>query len=86
MELRRRAFGLAFGVMLGLIVLISTWWLILARSEAYIFSKISTFFFGFSLTVPGSFVGFFWGFVYGFGVGFLFAWFYNSFCRMIYER
>jgi len=86
MKLRRRALGLSLGVIFGLTVLIGTWWLMLARSDAIIFSKLSTFFFGYSLTVLGSFIGLFWGFVYGFGIGFLLAWFYNSFCSMIYGR
>ena len=85
MELRRRAFGLALGLIFGLTILITSWWLMLARSEAFIYARISTFFFGYSLTVLGSFIGFFWGFVYGFGIGFLLAWLYNSFCRLIYE-
>jgi hypothetical protein len=86
MELRRRALGLSLGVIFGFMVLFGTWWLMLARSDAYIFSRLSTFFLGYSVTVAGSFIGLFWGFVYGFGIGFLLAWFYNTFCRMIYER
>jgi len=86
MELRRRALGLSLGIMFGLTVLLGTWWLMLARSDAYIFSRLATFFIGYSVSVPGSFIGFFWGFVYGFGIGFLLAWFYNAFCRIIYER
>ena len=85
MELRRRALGLSLGIIFGITVLLGTWWLLLARSDAYIFSRLGTFFIGYSVSVIGSFVGLFWGFVYGFGIGFLLAWFYNSFCRMIYE-
>ncbi|RPI74254.1 MAG: hypothetical protein EHM47_04140 [Ignavibacteriales bacterium] len=86
MELGRRAFGLAFGLMFGLIILFGTWWLALARSDAYIFSRLATFFPGYSVTAIGSLIGFFWGFIYGFGIGFVLAWFYNAFCRWIYDR
>lgn len=86
MELGRRAFGLSLGVMFGFTILFGTWWLMVAGSDAYIFSWLAIFFIGYSVTIAGSFIGLFWGFVYGFGIGFFIAWLNNTFCRMIYER
>ena len=86
MDLRRRAFGLALGTMLGLSVFTGTCWLLIIDSQGNFFSKLSSFFFGYSFTWLGAFVGLFWGFVYGFLFGVLLAWIYNIYSRIIYIR
>ena len=85
MDLRRRAFGLALGTMLGLSVLIGTWWLLIIDSQDDFFSKVPSFFWGYSFTWFGAFVGFFWGFIYGFFFGVFLAWLYNIYSRLIYN-
>jgi hypothetical protein len=86
MDLKRRAFGLALGTLLGLSVFIGTCWLLIIDSQGDFFSKFSSFFFGYSITWLGAFIGFLWGFVYGFFFGGLLAWLYNIFSRVIYSN
>ena len=43
MDLRRRAFGLAFGIILGGLFLIGNFWLLLIDSQGDFFSKFSSF-------------------------------------------
>lgn len=86
MDLRRRAFGLALGTMLGLSFLIGNFWLLIIDSQGDFFSKFSSFFFGYSFTLMGAFVGFFWAFVYGFFFGVFLAWLYNIISVKIYRN
>jgi hypothetical protein len=85
MDLRRRAFGLALGLMFGLLILFANLWLLLIDSHGDFFSKFSSFFYGYSFSWLGAVVGFFWGFVYGFFFGVALAWIYNIFSRLIYK-
>jgi len=86
LDLRRRAFGLALGTMLGLSFLLGNFWLLIIDSQGDFFSKFSSFFFGYSFTWMGAFVGFFWAFVYGFFFGVFLAWLYNIISVKIYRN
>jgi hypothetical protein len=86
LDLRRRAFGLALGTMLGLSFLLGNFWLLIIDSKGDFFSKFSSFFFGYSFTWMGAFVGFFWAFVYGFFFGVFLAWLYNIISVKIYRN
>ena len=86
MDLRRRAFGLALGLMFGILILFANLWLLLIDSQGDFFSKFSSFFYGYSFSWLGAVVGFFWGFVYGFFFGVALAWIYNIFSRLIYKN
>ena len=77
MELRKRSLGFAIGLMWGLCVMLSTWWLLYWCSPGEIISKLGGFYFGYTYSFVGGIIGFFWGFVDGFICGFLIAWFYN---------
>jgi len=77
MEIRKRAMGISIGLVWGIAILLGTWWMLIFDARGQIFSKISTFYLGYSLSWGGSFIGFLWGFVYGFIAGFLIAWIYN---------
>ena len=77
MELRKRALGLSLGIVWGLAIMFGTWFMIIVDAGGEIFSKISTFYIGYSLSWVGGFIGFIWGFLYGFISGFLIAWIYN---------
>ncbi|MDP2363594.1 MAG: hypothetical protein Q8M94_07475 [Ignavibacteria bacterium] len=70
MDLKKRAFGLALGTMLGLFFLIGIWWFIIFDSQGGLFSELPAFF---------------WGYVYGFFFGVFLAWLYNLFGRIIYR-
>ncbi|MCJ7553467.1 MAG: bacteriophage holin [Ignavibacteriaceae bacterium] len=77
MELRKRALGIALGLVWGLAIMLATWFLLLRNASGELISKLSTFYFGYSYSWGGAFVGFLWGFVDGFIAGFLIAWIYN---------
>ena len=77
MELRKRALGISLGLVWGLAILFSTWWLLLVGAKGDVFTKISSFYIGYSFSWGGSFIGFLWSFIYGFIAGFLIAWIYN---------
>ena len=85
MALRKRAFGLSFGLVWGLGIMLSTWWLLIQGSRGEILSKLDTIYLGYSYSWGGSFIGFIWGFVDGFIAGVLIAWFYDVFSKMIYK-
>jgi len=85
MELRKRAFGLAVGLFWGLAILLGTWWILIIGAKGGLFSKISVFYIGYSVSWLGGVIGFLWSFVYGFIAGTLIAWFYDFFCKMLYK-
>lgn len=85
MEIRKRAFGMAVGLVWGLVVLLGTWWLLLWGAQGGVFSKISNFCLGYTFSWGGAIIGFLWSFVYGFIGGVLIAWFYEIFSKMLYK-
>jgi len=85
MELKKRAFGIALGLFWGLAILLGTWWMLIVGAQGQIFSKISVFYYGYSVSFIGGLVGFVWSFVFGFIGGVIFAWLYNLFVKKIYK-
>jgi len=85
MELRKRALGMALGIIWGLAILLGTWWLLLWDSPGEIFSKLASFYIGYSYSWGGAVIGLIWGFVYGFIAGVLIAWLYGVFCKIFYK-
>jgi hypothetical protein len=77
MELGKRAFGTAFGVVWGLIILLGTWYIWIAGVKGEMISKLSTFYYGYSTSFIGGIVGLLYGFVTAFIAGFIIAWIYN---------
>ena len=77
MELRKRNLGFALGLVWGLAVMLGTWWLVLMGKPGETLSKLSVFYFGYSVSFVGGIIGFIWGFIDGFITGVLIAWFYN---------
>jgi hypothetical protein len=78
MELKIKYFGITCGVLCGLIIFTSTWWLI-ARG---LFINETTFlghFYPYYTVSPlGSIIGLAYGAADGFFLGVIFAWFYNT--------
>ncbi|GEM_PF-1834477 len=78
-KLSPRAFGLAFGILWGLTVLMmglaGTYW----GYGAGFTNLFATLYPGFTLGVQGSIIGSLWGLVDGFIFGVLLAWLYNRF-------
>ena len=85
MELRKRALGMAMGLLLGLAMMLGTWWLIIFDSPGAVISSAEGFFYGYTYSWGGGLIGFFWGFVWGFIGGVLIAWFYDLFCKLLYK-
>lgn len=81
MKLDGRALGLAVGLLWGGGVLVATLWVLVAGGDGRHLALLGRFYFGYSVTVVGAFVGLVWGFVDGFIGGWLTAWLYNRFAR-----
>ena len=77
MELRKRALGIAFGLVWGLAVMLGTWWLLYMGSPGGTIAKLGAIYIGYTYSFVGGIVGFIWGFVDGFICGFLVACIYN---------
>jgi hypothetical protein len=77
MELRKRALGIAFGLVWGLIIMLGTWLLVIMGARGEMMSKLSSFYFGYSTSFIGGIIGMLYGFVTGFIAGFLIAMIYN---------
>lgn len=86
MTLRKRAFGLAIGIVMGLTIMLLTWILLLRNSPGEIMSKLNSVFIGYSYSWGGGIIGFIWGVVIGFILGILIAWFYDIFYKMLYKE
>ncbi|WP_337872707.1 hypothetical protein [Ignavibacterium sp.] len=86
MTLRKRAFGLSIGVVMGLSVMLLTWILLLRNSPGEIMSKLNSVFLGYSYSWGGGVIGFIWGLIFGFILGVLIVWLYDFFCKMLYKE
>lgn len=86
MELRLRAFGLSLGMVLGLAMLLMTWFFVSQGLSDEYFSKLQVLFIGYSISWGGGLIGFIWGFILGFIGGVLIAWLYNKFSKMLYKN
>jgi hypothetical protein len=85
MEIRKRALGLAMGLLLGLAMMLGTWWLLFFDAPGGVISSAQGFFIGYTYSFVGGLIGFFWGFVWGFIAGVLIAWLYNLFSKILYK-
>jgi hypothetical protein len=86
MELRKRALGVAVGLVWGLSVMVVTWWLLIRGTPGEFISKLSSIYLGYSYTWGGAVIGFLWGFIDGFIGGFLIAWIYNLVNKFISQK
>lgn len=72
--MHKLAFGVAVGGMIALVVLITTVFHAVVRpAAAPNIGLLAQYFYGYTVTVPGAFVGSFWGFVSGFVTGWFVA-------------
>jgi hypothetical protein len=86
MELRKRSFGLAVGLVCGLAMMLGTWFLLLRGQHGGVISSAAGLFYGYTYSFGGGIIGFIWGFIYGFIGGGLIAWFNDLFSKMIYKK
>ena len=72
--------GLVFGLVAGLVIFVATIWLVIKGGEVVgpHLGLLREFFFGYSVTLGGSFVGMTYGFVTGYIAGWVTAWAYNG--------
>ena len=84
MKLRKRALGMALGIVWGLSVFVVTIWAV-AAGQGQTLSKLGGYYLGYDVSFVGAFVGLVWGFLDGFIGGVLIAWFYDVFCKVFYK-
>jgi hypothetical protein len=82
MRLNVKALSLTAGILWGIGVWFATLWLVVFGYEGFLMSKLDHFYFGYTVTVGGAFVGLAWGFVDGVICGALFAWLYNTIAKV----
>lgn len=80
MRLDAKAFGLACGVILGLLGFVGTLFSLIFGGGQTI-SMLAAVYFGYSWTIFGAFLALVQGFIYGFIWGWIFAAVYNRFAR-----
>jgi hypothetical protein len=78
MKLNVKALALTAGILWGATVFLATLWLLIRGYDGTLISRLDHFYFGYSFSYPGAFVGLVWGFVDGTIVGAVFAWLYNK--------
>ncbi len=72
-----RALAVTCGVLWGATVCLGTLWLLAFGYHGELISNLDHFYFGYSFSVGGAFVGLVWGFVDGLVCGAVFGWLYN---------
>jgi hypothetical protein len=70
--IHRKALGMAFGIVLGGLLFIATLVLAIRGGKSY-FDLLNQFFWGYSVSLVGAFIGFLWAFGVGFALGWCFA-------------
>jgi len=78
MGLHVRAFGLAVGVVWGLVILGVSLLVTLKGAGGEHLSRLGLLYPGYRVTYLGSLIGFVWSVIYGFVAGALLAWVYNK--------
>jgi len=80
MRLNALVFGLVSGLLCGMILFLATVWLVIKGGDPVgpHLALLNQYFWGYSVTVPGSFVGFVYGFLVGMVTGLAMGWIYNK--------
>lgn len=81
MKFNVKAFALTCGILWGATVCLSTLWLLLFGYDGALIRHLDRFYFGYSFSVVGAFIGLVYGFVDGAVCGAVFAWLYNRLAR-----
>lgn len=76
LPLYKRAFGVAAGVTLGVAIFLATLIQLVRIGDGVPLALLGEYFYGYTVSLPGAFIGAGWGFVTGFVIGWFFA-----FCR-----
>ena len=78
MKLSIKAFSLSCGIVWGVTVLLSTFWILIIGAAGKTLGMLAKFYIGYSVSWGGAFIGLIWGFVDGLIVGAIFALLYNK--------
>jgi hypothetical protein len=78
MRLNAKVLALTAGIFWGLSVFIATIWLLILGFQGKTIALLGNFYFGYSFSIGGAFVGLIWGFIDGLICGYIFAWVYNA--------
>ena len=84
MEVRKRALGMALGIIWGVSIFLATLWAI-GRGHGETLTQLEGYYLGYSVTYVGAVIGLIWGFIHGFIAGVLTAWLYNMFSKTFYK-
>ncbi len=76
--LNPKAFGLALGILCAVSMVFFSLWVILMGTGQELVDLTALFYFGYSTTITGMFLGAIYGFIDGFVGGFVLAWLYNK--------
>lgn len=78
-KLNATVLGIVIGTLLGFAILLSTIWLVIKGGDVVgpHLALLGQYFFGYEVTVAGSFIGFAYGFVSGFIIGYAIGAIYN---------
>ncbi len=85
MKLHKSAFGLALGILTGLCIFVCTIWVML-KGGGNTVVLMEQFYFGYSISWLGAFIGLVWGVVSGFITGWILALLYNIFAGKCCEE
>ena len=80
MKLKPMALGLTAGILWGLAMLILTIWISVVGPGTTLV-LVSKVYLGYSVSIPGAFIGLVYGFIDGFICGWIFGWLYNMFVK-----
>jgi len=78
MKLNIKALALTCGILWGLTVFLVTIWITIIESHGSTLGLLHKFYFGYSVSWGGAFIGLVWGFIDGLICGSIFAWLYNK--------
>jgi hypothetical protein len=77
--LKKNAFGLAYGLLMGLGLFILTNYIVLLHHGGETLIKLNQIYWGYSISFGGSLLSLIYGFVTGYLIGWFIALFYNIF-------
>ena len=78
MKLDKKALGLTMGLLSGGAVFVATLWSTYRCCGEHL-ELLAQFYIGYTVSIPGAFIGLAYGFVDGFVGGWILAWLYNRF-------
>ncbi len=78
MQLNKKAFGIACGIVWGVCIFLATIYVIL-KGGGNTMVLLQQFYWGYSISFVGAILGLIYGFIYGFICGWIFGWLYNKF-------